>query len=620
LIVISLLVLGAVSSDAQSSAPTCAVGQDASIPGFQCTLGGLTFGSFTIFLGFNAPVPISVATATDNKVQLAFSPIDERGSSFVAAFTVTGTVSEVAFSGTNSAAEICKDFNFPCFGGRVLGDLFFGRFVSLPPATSNFAIIFGCECDQVPPASFVFLKGCQVDVLPWSQFGSAWKCDVYDQSHPYFAGPASAITDGLLGCNIPPVAFRMGNRGCALTSLAMALRFAGISDILTFPPFATFNPGSLNKFMSNTLFGLPLPGGEFSPGSANSTDGHDVIFDVTTRLIGLNHSDPQLMFKSAGAFDSVLDPTDAYKALDGAVCTDKRPIVVGVTGSGNSFAGHYVLVYGRQERSTPGSIPQYLIADPGHQDPIHLDTGGLRSLDDYLDPVIGLPKFVTRGVVTDPPNDVSGLDLAAGHAVEILVTDPNGKRTGFDEAGGRVLQDIPQSAYFRDALDDDSVPEAATGYTHSVQIFQPLQGPYQVTVTGLTFGSYGLLLAPFTQDGSAQAMTLFSGVTGPGSNSTIQIQLNSSPGAVSVVTLVASFASTLSDIVNSLHLGLIDKSGISNSLSEKIGAAQDATGLARNNILNAFKNEVNAQSGKHITGIAVQILLDDAESLINQSR
>jgi hypothetical protein len=32
------------------------------------------------------------------------------------------------------------------------------------------------------------------------------------------------------------------------------------------------------------------------------------------------------------------------------------------------------------------------------------------------------------------------------------------------------------------------------------------------------------------------------------------------------------------------------------------------------NILNAFKNEVKAQSGKHITDIAAQLLLQDADS------
>jgi hypothetical protein len=37
------------------------------------------------------------------------------------------------------------------------------------------------------------------------------------------------------------------------------------------------------------------------------------------------------------------------------------------------------------------------------------------------------------------------------------------------------------------------------------------------------------------------------------------------------------------------------------------------------NILNAFTNEVKAQAGKKITGLAVDVLLQDAASLIDQN-
>jgi hypothetical protein len=83
---------------------------------------------------------------------------------------------------------------------------------------------------------------------------------------------------------------------------------------------------------------------------------------------------------------------------------------------------------------------------------------------------------------------------------------------------------------------------------------------------------------------------------------------------------MASFQSTLADISNSLQLGLIDNQGIANSLSQKIQAAQAAIGPARNNILKAFENDVNAQTGKHVNGIAPQVLLQDADSLISQNQ
>lgn len=83
--------------------------------------------------------------------------------------------------------------------------------------------------------------------------------------------------------------------------------------------------------------------------------------------------------------------------------------------------------------------------------------------------------------------------------------------------------------------------------------------------------------------------------------------------------LVATLATTLSDIANSLQRHWIDNAGIANCLSQKIQAAQNAAAPERNNILNAFKNEVNAQAGKHLANAGVHVLLQDVDSLLNQN-
>jgi len=94
------------------------------------------------------------------------------------------------------------------------------------------------------------------------------------------------------------------------------------------------------------------------------------------------------------------------------------------------------------------------------------------------------------------------------------------------------------------------------------------------------------------------------------------------PFGVAIAIRVATFQSTLTDIENSLQLGLIDNQGIANSLSQKIQAAADAAAQGQNetkaNILNALKNQINAQTGKHITGVAVQVLLQDVDSLLSR--
>ena len=109
------------------------------------------------------------------------------------------------------------------------------------------------------------------------------------------------------------------------------------------------------------------------------------------------------------------------------------------------------------------------------------------------------------------------------------------------------------------------------------------------------------------------------GITAPGATSTIQVEYTPTGGTVSKITLVATPQGTLADIANSLQLNWIDNKGIANSLSKKIEAATKAGGLAKANILNAFINEVEAQSGKHIAGVAAQVLLQDAKALLGQN-
>jgi len=67
--------------------------------------------------------------------------------------------------------------------------------------------------------------------------------------------------------------------------------------------------------------------------------------------------------------------------------------------------------------------------------------------------------------------------------------------------------------------------------------------------------------------------------------------------------------------------GEIDKAGIKESLLNKLYAADKMMGRGKTrtakNILNAFINHLNAQSGKHMSEYAANILIADAEHVIN---
>ena len=87
-------------------------------------------------------------------------------------------------------------------------------------------------------------------------------------------------------------------------------------------------------------------------------------------------------------------------------------------------------------------------------------------------------------------------------------------------------------------------------------------------------------------------------------------------------TTAGTYEGTLDDIRYMLVLDLIDGKGMAKVLSSKITAASNAAAggdkKTAEGFLKAFINEVNAQTGKHISGAAPQLLLTDANRLLDQ--
>jgi hypothetical protein len=216
---------------------------------------------------------------------------------------------------------------------------------------------------------------------------------------------------------------------------------------------------------------------------------------------------------------------------------------------------------------------------------------------------------------------MSGLDLYVGDSANFTLTDVDGERVGVDPATGSILKQILGSSYFSGSIDNDETGDSGPTF-HSIQIFQPPQGSSSLVVTGIKLGQYQVGIKAYSQDGGAQPALSITGIANVGSTSSFQIQFSSTPGSSSTVARVASLQSTLADINNSLQLGLIDNAGIANALTSKIQAASSAASSGQNqtaaNILGAFQNQISAQTGKHITGVAPQVLLEDADALISQ--
>jgi hypothetical protein len=85
--------------------------------------------------------------------------------------------------------------------------------------------------------------------------------------------------------------------------------------------------------------------------------------------------------------------------------------------------------------------------------------------------------------------------------------------------------------------------------------------------------------------------------------------------------VIATIDSLIGLVEKLYDLGYIDDEGVESGLLDKLYAAQDKieTGNSKTakNILNAFINQLKAQSGKHITPEAADILINDAQHVID---
>jgi len=383
-----------------------------------------------------------------------------------------------------------------------------------------------------------FEPTCALPVTRQSQTDHRWGSQLYDHSQ----------------------LLTIGEKGCALTSLSMALNFAGLAT----------NPGALNSFMAAT---------------DRDYNGLSVNWDPAARDI----SGGTLKFHPRR-----LTGPAATQYLDATVCQQGQPVIVGVNLDAQGIPGHFVVVTGKVGAD-------FQIADPG---------SNRTRLSQYGN------VFETRGFVADPPGDISSLNIAIGNGAEFLIVDPLQRRTGLEQSTSQIVEDIPNSSYFRDALDNDLTGLAATDVSHAGIISSPvLAGDYQVIVTGTKLGNYSLSIRGFYQDGSPAPYVTIPGIAAIGSTTVFSVHFESSIGRVPRVQRVATFPSALADVSNALQLGLIDNRGIATSLSQKLRAAENASEPARSNILLAFIQEVLGQAGKHIQEPAAQIFLQNANSL-----
>jgi hypothetical protein len=216
--------------------------------------------------------------------------------------------------------------------------------------------------------------------------------------------------------------------------------------------------------------------------------------------------------------------------------------------------------------------------------------------------------------------------------------------TSADPNYGNAVSSTPATIMIQDfALNGVPALTVATGGSSSTVVTVDPMGGFSsavsLTATGLPVGAtVSFNPASITPGNGAVSSSMTVNVSAALMPRTFTFTLTAASGILSHATAVTVTASVTTDSVSNvietvLTAGGIDNAGTANALTSKLAAAQSAVAAGdlktAINTLNAFQNQLTAQSGKHVAasctidGITfnpVTVLLIDAQSLIDTLR
>ena len=202
--------------------------------------------------------------------------------------------------------------------------------------------------------------------------------------------------------------------------------------------------------------------------------------------------------------------------------------------------------------------------------------------------------------------------------VELLLTAPQGRRLGFDPITKTIVNEDLNGFYGAGDAVDERIIDPGRQLTVDIE-----EGDYSLQIYGTGVGPYILgirIILPRVIGGELEEVdATFAGVTQEGAVTDYPITITTSP-ETSKIEHIITLAGIKQDVEILFQLNDIDDQEIKNSLLKKLEAVEKALDKddkkAAENILGTFKNEVEAQKGKHIQEKGAKILLNDMDYLV----
>jgi hypothetical protein len=251
--------------------------------------------------------------------------------------------------------------------------------------------------------------------------------------------------DESCGARENEVRVTIAQEGCYLTNAAMILNYHGVS----------IDPPTLNTWLINN-----------NGYDENGRVYPDAIVDyANTRGITLTYPAPE---PDSQKVWSGLEELEKYICYYG-------PHIIGVRPNQRGFPRHWVTATGKDANGTT-----YLINDPNGGVSTTLAQGYGSHVAERR---FGGPEYTYT--------DRTGIIIRFHSPGELLLTDPQGRKVGYDPINGVTYNEIPGAYYEGEAMEDDITGEPGPE-SKELMVPRPLAGDYQLKVIGTDIGTYTL--------------------------------------------------------------------------------------------------------------------------------
>jgi hypothetical protein len=106
-----------------------------------------------------------------------------------------------------------------------------------------------------------------------------------------------------------------------------------------------------------------------------------------------------------------------------------------------------------------------------------------------------------------PQRGSSALFIGTHPSLQFLVTDPRGRRAGYDPSRDIILSEIPDAVYIPVGLISEQDPSIATPVEYLYEAYRPTDGTYTVEVWGLPGTAYSCFFYAYDESSSEAKKT-----------------------------------------------------------------------------------------------------------------